>query len=383
MPGALIAIAVLLVVGAVSAWVVLRDVPGQTADIRSAVDRLVEAVRTPAESQPDPGPVLEDRAPAAGADVESPEPMGEPRPATIANTVAGCIPSLSGLNEGSRLIAVDVTATNVDFIREHPNRPGTYVRFGCRYLDGGYGLVDAGRMVVPPMVGDPRRFPAEPIAIATLDADWFTTRIARAAAARAQTEDRVARIELAFFGTRGLVTQVSFDGALTDAEPVQLDARGDPLPEPVEFPQVQRMKDISEESARRGFRDLGQSLWTSGVRESVERMGKRYLKPGMKLRAIVFAGYRADLVVFDPASPQDVLDISIDEYGEASEPYSVDDGPSYCRRPFEIGEALRALDDTIRARGETVAAFEATVFEMAVLDCSADPKRPAWRLEGP
>jgi hypothetical protein len=96
--------------------------------------------------------------------------------AALEHTARECLPLLFELSEGVCLLALDLSADNLDFIQESAGVRHRFVRVSCRYDGSGYQLFEAGRMVVPPAVGDAAALPAAPLDRRLLTPGWFVER---------------------------------------------------------------------------------------------------------------------------------------------------------------------------------------------------------------
>jgi hypothetical protein len=296
--------------------------------------------------------------------------------AALEHTLRECLPALFGLSENVRLLAVDASAYNVDFVQESASVPNRFVRVTCQHSEAGVDLAEAGRMRLPPMVGTAEALPAPLLERDALTPAWFGARVQAARAAGGG--DDVQRVEISYVDGAGVLTRVTFDDggrvrrALLDADDRALDPR-------TPFPQVERLTEMTEAAAARGYRDLGQTLWSVGLAETVERMAKVYFAPDQALRALEIGKFNVTLVLPDGRGAQRV---TIDEYGDRSAPGVAPPAPQHCAKPFTLRDARRALDAAIRNRGETLEAFEQREFTYAAIACEAGSGAPRWRFEG-
>lgn len=371
---ATLAIGALLVVLAVLGFFALRDTGRAAGTLAGQVGELLTREPAPPVVVEAPVPTVAEAVIPAGS-----EPEG---PTAVQDAVAACVPKLLGLAEGVRLLAVDASVNNVDFIQESAGTPDQFVRLTCDWNGSTFELSDAGRMVVPPMVGDPAALPAELIDESGLDPGFFTTQIdAAVQAAREPGMIEVRRVEISHVAGHGVLTRVRFERA-TGLLDIVLDLNGSQMPAATRFPQVERMPGLTAEDAELGYRDRGQTLWTSGVAESVDRMRDRYFNGGEKLHAIELVGRRVTAYLADARDARATQVVVIDEYGDKLDPEPSQRTPQACAKPFTARDARTALDAAIRARGETLATFEAIQFESAILDCRAHARRPTWRFAG-
>jgi hypothetical protein len=282
--------------------------------------------------------------------------------AALEHTARECLPLLFGLSEGVRLLALDLSADNLDFVQESAGVRHRFVRVSCRYDGSGYQLFEAGRMVVPPAVGDAAALPAAPLDRRLLTPGWFVERV-RAAQADAGVAAQPRRLEASWVDGYGALSRVSFDAAALVPR-VVLDVDGRPLAPDTPFPQVERLTEVSEAAAARDYRDLGQTIWSVGVAETVERMMRVQFDPEQPLHALEIERFRIALIAPAGASAQRIV---VDEYGDRSEPTPSALLPHHCRRLFSLRAARAALDDATVERGETLAQFERHEFVNATL----------------
>ena len=385
---AAIAIAVLLLALGVAGYFALRDTGRAAGSLAQKARELLERepeAAAPAVSEasapPDGAATSGSVAAEAGAAADAiAAAASTTEPATIQDALAACLPTLMSLAEGVRILAVNASATNVDFVQESASTPGRFVRLGCEWTGGGWNFVDAGRMLVPPMVGDVERLPAVPVERNSLGEDFYSRQIrAAATAAREPGLLEVKRVEISHVAGRGALTRVRMTRSAGPLD-IVLDSAGNPLPETTPFPQVERMAGVTEEEAQRGYRDHGQMLWTLAVAESMDSLRDDYLQRNDRLHALEMAGRQVTAYIAAGGGDSNVL--VIDEYGDRAETGKQVFQPGQCARPFSPGEARAALDVAMRERGETLAQFEARQFDTAIIDCSEHPRTPKWRFGG-
>jgi hypothetical protein len=388
-PGAVVVLAalVLLLIGA--GYFALRGLGGAGERLASGAGKLIDqAKQAVAPASPDNSAV--EQTPATPAvstpDQQTPPPPVPPRPdaalAQLRHAVDQCVPTLIQFASEVRVIAIDASRENVDFIQESSAKPGRYVRMGCRWNGRDYDVSEWGRMVVPKRVGDVAALPKSPIDPGELQGDWYAARIAQAAKAlKFANSDSVQRVELAYVQGRGRLTRVRFEAGGERRE-VVLDGNDRALAADIFFPQVERTDELSDEAAERGFRDQGEVIWSSGVGSSLDELGKDFFPPQQPLRALNLVGRTVLAFVADPKAPDKTQAIAVNEYKERQPPENAEASPRYCARPFTLAQARAALGEAKRQRNQSDAAFEQIQFESAIVDCADDPNRPGWHFEG-
>jgi len=214
----------------------------------------------------------------------------------------------------------------------------------------------------------------------SLTPEFYSKQIqAAVTAARKPGMLEVTRVEVSWVDGHGVLTRVRMKRSAGPLD-VVLDERGDPQPQTTPFPQVERMAGVTDEEARTGFRDQGQTLWTTGVAESMESLREEYFNQGEKLHALELVGRQVTAYV--AAGGGESLVTDIDAYGDRSEREKQALQPGQCAKPFSARDARIALDAAMRARGETLEQFEAREFDTAIIDCAENPRTPAWRFGG-
>ena len=371
-----IVIAVLVIALALAGFFALRDTG-------RAAGSLAEKARELLQREPEPTVPVEIAAPPdAGTSAATPDTAGDTsmEPTALQDAVAACIPTLRSLSESVRIVAVDASVSNVDFVQESASTPQLFIRLGCEWTGNGWNYTDNGRMVVPPMVGDRATLPATLVDRNSLTPEFYTKQIqAAVSAAREPGMLEVTRVEVSYVDGHGVLTRVRMKRSAGPLD-IVLDERGDPQPQTTPFPQVERMAGVTEEEAQRGFRDQGQVLWTVGAAESVDRLHDDYFSNGERLHALELRGRQVMAYLASGKGPVRV--VAIDEYGDLAERDPESLQPGQCARPFTARDARTAMDNAMRARGETLAQFEAREFDTAIIDCAENPRTPAWRFGG-
>jgi hypothetical protein len=377
-PGAVAFLVVAVVLVVVLGWLLVRELAkidlAPDAEPPAAVEGdVAPAAADDAEAARDVATDAEP-APDGASDAAAALPAADPRRA-FDRTVGECVPSLRGLSEGVRLLAVDASPSNVDFVVESANLPGRFVRVGCAWNQGSYALYDAGRMIVPPMVGDPAALPRVLLDPERLTPAWYGARIA-AAQRVLDAAAEVGRVEISFVAGHGVLTRVRFDGG----RDVILASDDRPKPASTPFPQVERLTDMSPDAANRGYRDTGTTNWSVGVADTLEQMRTRFFVGEQRFRGIVIL-HVAIQAAQPSRKPGTVRHVVIDAQGDRFES-EVSADSVHCAKPFTLAEARAALDRTLRARERTLEAFEAIDFESARFDCLTT-REAAWTFDPP
>src|SRR5688572_18685663 len=133
-----IVIAVLVIALALAGFFALRDTG-------RAAGSLAEKARGLFESKPEPAAPEEAAAPpdvATAAAAPEASESGTVEPATIRDAVVACLPTLLSLSESVRIVAVDASVNNVDFVQESASTPQLFIRLGCEWTGSGWNFVD-------------------------------------------------------------------------------------------------------------------------------------------------------------------------------------------------------------------------------------------------
>lgn len=372
-PGAIaiLAITSVLAIG-LGLWA-LHDIGASLGEAGGKVGEIVSSMQSSSETPapaPEATPVAPPAAPAASAE----RPKGAL--AQIRYAIEQCMPALTQLAEGARVIGVDISANGADLVYEI-RVPGRFSRYSCEWGGASFNLSDSGRMVVPPRAGDPLRMPAKLIEVETLTANTIDGLVQRAAALGGVGVDRVKRVELAYTADSGELIRVAFDGARA----VTIDTEGKRV-QGAFFPRVERYREFANHDAAdaaklEGFRDTGEWTWSQGIAGSIDEITKAF-EPSQRLVALEFTPRQVKATLPARGGVSEVL---IDVYNDRGDPTPADRAPQHCSRPFGLGDARSALDVAMRARGETSAQFDEHTFEFAIYDCLENAKRPAWRFQ--
>ena len=373
-PGAIAILAITTLLAIVFGFWSLHELGTQLGEIGGGVSEIVSSLKESATTPATP-------TPAPAADVAAPAPPPPPdRPADafgqLRYAVDRCMPSLPGLVGEARVIGIDMSAAGVDVVQESAVA-GRFVRFSCEWNGTSFNLIDSGRMVLPPAVGDPAKLPARPIDIENLTGSTIAALADRAADLAGVQAAHVRRVEIAYTVPSREMIRFSFDNAralVIDPEAQRMQG--------VFFPRVERYREFADHDAAEaakleGFRDTGEWNWSQGVAGSVGEIAK-YFEPSARFAALELT--RPQVKATQPARAG-VTEVLIDIYGDLGTPAPAERFPQHCAKPFALGEARAALDAAIRARGESAAQFEEHQFEFAIFDCLDNPKRAAWRFQ--